>query len=132
MKILVGDQVRVMVGKDKGKTGLVTQVLPKKNLVYVEGVGKTTRHVKPGANQSGERKAIFKPLNSCKVAIINNKGEVDRVGYKVGKTGEKTRFFKKTGVDITAESNKKAVKASVKKTAKKIKPKEVKKADKKK
>ncbi|MBU0978971.1 MAG: 50S ribosomal protein L24 [Patescibacteria group bacterium] len=114
MKILIGDQVKVMVGKDRGKTGLVTRVLPKSNLVYVAGVNQTVRHVKPNVNKSGERKVIFKPIDVCKVAIINNKGEIDRVGYKVDKQGDKTRFFKKTGVEITTETAKSTPKTKLK------------------
>jgi len=114
MKLIVGDQVKVTVGKDKGKTGQVTRVVPKKNLLFVEGVGKTIRHVKPSGNQSGERKTIFKPIDASKVAIINDKGEIDRVGYKVSKTGEKERFYKKTGKMISLESSKKVAKTKAK------------------
>jgi len=114
MKIIVGDQVKVIVGKDQGKIGKVVRVLPKRNLIYVEGVGRTVRHVKPNVNKSGERKDIFKPINVCKVAVLNSQGEIDRIGYRVDKDGTKTRFFKKTGADMTAQSPKVATKGKTK------------------
>jgi large subunit ribosomal protein L24 len=121
MKLIVGDNVKVMVGKDLGKTGLITRILPKKNKIFVEDVGRTVRHIKPNNNQSGERKIIFKPIDASKVAIVNEKGNVDRVGYKVDKKGEKTRFFKKSGTAITAQVTKTAAKktSKAKKTTKK-------------
>ena len=47
MKVRSGDQVRVMAGKDRGKSGRVLRVEPKKERVYVEGLNMVKRHVRP-------------------------------------------------------------------------------------
>ena len=96
MRLKVGDLVIVTTGKDKGKKGKILKVLPKKNQVVVEGVNQVVRHVKPFAGRSGEIKTFNKPILVSKVAIVNDKGQPDRVGYKVEKDGTKVRIFKKT------------------------------------
>lgn len=54
MKIKKGDTVKVITGKDKGKTGTILTVLPRENRVVIDGVGMVKRHMrKTGKNQSG-------------------------------------------------------------------------------
>ena len=54
MKLKVGDKVRVMVGKDKGKEGKITHTFKNENKVIVEGVNLVKKHVKPdNTNKSG-------------------------------------------------------------------------------
>lgn len=50
-----GDTVIVIAGKDKGKTGRVLEVLKDRDRVVVEGLGRVTKHVKPGQTASGNR-----------------------------------------------------------------------------
>ena len=107
MKIKVGDNVMVTTGKYKGKKGMVLQVLPKKLAIVVEGVNQVVRHVKPYAGRSGEKKMIQKPIFVSKVAILNDKGQPDRVGYRVEKDGSKVRVFKKTGKVISEKKESK-------------------------
>ncbi len=57
MKIKVGDNVLVIAGKDKGKTGKVIKTLKKDNKVIVEGINMVKRHRKPNANN--ENGGIF-------------------------------------------------------------------------
>jgi large subunit ribosomal protein L24 len=97
MKLRVGDPVLVMVGKDKGKKGQVTKVLPREQAVVVEGMNVYVKHMKPMGNQAGQRLQRSRPLATSKVAIINNEGKIDRIGYKLNKDGTKERIFKKTG-----------------------------------
>ena len=69
--IVKGDTVVIISGKDKGVTGEVVKVLPKKNAVLVEGVGKKNRHVKP--NQLKQRvvvKEINVPTHAHKVKKV--------------------------------------------------------------
>lgn len=103
MKFKVGDKVLITAGKDKGKQGKITRTFPKDNTVIVEEVNMYTRHVKPYAGQSGDRVRKERPLPLAKIAIINNKGKQDRIGYQVNKDGSKKRIFKKTGVAISAK-----------------------------
>ncbi len=99
MKLKAGDTVLVTAGKDKGKQGTIMRVFPKKNTVLVEGANIYTKHVKPYAGQSGDRVRRERALDVSKVAIINDKGERDRIGYAMTKDG-KQRVFKKTGKPV--------------------------------
>src|SRR3954447_547862 len=54
-KIRKGDTVKVMSGKDKGKTGTVLTVEPKKNRVFVDGLNMTTRHQRPRSIRDAQR-----------------------------------------------------------------------------
>jgi len=97
MKLRVGDQVMVTVGKDKGKKGAVKTIDPRNNLVLVEGVNQIVKHRKPMMGRAGERVIKEKALNASKLVIVNRAGEPDRVGYTILKNGEKMRIFRKTG-----------------------------------
>ncbi|HCR80913.1 MAG: 50S ribosomal protein L24 [Candidatus Pacebacteria bacterium GW2011_GWB1_47_8] len=114
MKLMVGDTVLITAGKDRGKKGEIIRVIPKKRLVVVAGINLYTRHVKPYAGRSGEKTTRERPLPLSKVAIINEKGQPDRVGYVVTKDGKKQRVFRKTGTVIAvkpaASKGKKAAK----------------------
>ena len=95
-KIKKGDRVVVLSGKDKGKTGDVTQALPKDGKVVVSGVNIATRHRKPTqANPQGgiERKPA--PLHISNVAIAVN-GKATRVRFEE-RDGKKVRVAVKTG-----------------------------------
>ncbi len=64
-----GDTVIILSGVDKGKSGKITRVFPKKNMVMVEGVGKRVKHQKPRkSGQAGQIIEKFHPLNASKVA----------------------------------------------------------------
>ncbi|MFZ2681847.1 MAG: 50S ribosomal protein L24 [Patescibacteria group bacterium] len=73
MKIKTGDKVRVLSGKDKGKEGKVTQVLPKAGMVVVEGVNNTVKHIKARGKQAGQRVNYNSPIRSEKVSLISEK-----------------------------------------------------------
>ena len=73
MKIKTGDKVRILSGKDKGKEGKVTQVLPKLGMVVVEGVNKTVRHLKARGKQPGQRVDYNGPIRVEKVSLISEK-----------------------------------------------------------
>jgi len=97
MKLKVGDKVRVMVGKDKGKEGKITRVFAKENKVVVEGVNIAKRHLKPdNSNQTGgivEREA---KLHASNVMIIDKKtNKPTRIYHEVNeKTNKKVRVGK--------------------------------------
>lgn len=57
MKIRVNDQVKILAGKDKGKTGKVTKTLKKEDKVIVEGINIVKKHQKP--NQMNQNGGIF-------------------------------------------------------------------------
>lgn len=99
MKIKKGDNIIVIAGKDKGKTGKVVMSFPKDNKVLVEGVNMQKKHQK--ARKSGTKGQIVEkamPVNASNVAI-NDGGKAARVGKK--NVGEKfVRVNKKTGKEI--------------------------------
>lgn len=105
-KIIKGDKVIVIAGKDKGKQGQVVRVLGDK--VVVEGVNIAKRHQKPNPMRGIEGGIVVKnmPLAISNVAIFNSEtNKADRVGIKLveseGKV-KRVRFFKSNGSIIGA------------------------------
>ena len=99
MKIVKGDEVVVIAGKDKGKKGIVQAVYPKVNKVVVEGVNVHKRHKKPTQqNPEGSVVEMYVPIDASNVAIVDPKTKkATRVGYAVDKDGKKVRIAKKSG-----------------------------------
>lgn len=96
-KIKKGDRVVVLAGKDKGKQGAVTQVLPKENRVVVEGVNMVARHTKPTqADPQGGIKHKEAALHVSNVALVDSNGKATRVGFKI-EGDKKVRVAKTTG-----------------------------------
>ena len=85
MKILKGDKVIVIAGKDKGKTGDIQKVLPRTNRVVVEGVNLRKKHKKPTQNSpEGTIVEIYAPIDASNVMLLNPKtNKAVRVGIKV-------------------------------------------------
>ena len=82
-KIKKDDLVKVIAGKDKGKTGEVLQVLAKEERVIVEGVNMVTKHVKPSqADPEGGIVNKEAPIDASNVMLVV-KGVPTRVGIKV-------------------------------------------------
>ena len=71
MKIKKGDKVRVISGKDKGKTGVVLRALPKENKVIVEGVALYKRHMKGSSGKVGRIIEKSRPINVSNVVLIS-------------------------------------------------------------
>ena len=98
-KIKKGDQVVVLSGKDKGRTGTVLQVLPKDGKVVVEGVNVATSHRKPTqANPQGGIDRKPAPMAISKVAVAVD-GKPTRVRFEE-QDGKKVRVAVKTGETI--------------------------------
>ncbi|WP_085810270.1 50S ribosomal protein L24 [Sphingomonas sp. TZW2008] len=99
-KIKKGDQVIVLSGKDKGKTGTVTAAMPKDGKVIVGGVNVATRHTKPTQNDpQGGLKRFEAPLHVSKVAHVTADGKPTRVRFET-QDGKKVRVAVKTGEKI--------------------------------
>ena len=101
MKLRKGDTVKVLSGNDKGKTGEVLEVIPKKDKVIVKDVNIRKKATKP--RKAGETGGIIEKefaINSSKVAVVCPKcGKAVRVGYKVEKDN-KVRVCKSCGTEI--------------------------------
>lgn len=114
MKIRVNDNVVVRTGKDRGKTGVVTKVLPKDSQVIVEGVNKCIKHVKGREGNPGERVEFDGPIHISNVSIVDPKsGKATRVGYKLD-GNSKLRIAKKSGETIVPGKGKKKSETSKK------------------
>jgi large subunit ribosomal protein L24 len=101
LKIKKGDRVRVLSGKDRGKEGNVTRVVPKAGKIIVDGVNVAKKHQKP--TRSTMQGGIIDrdmPLDASNVAVLCPKGHPTRVGYKFDAEGHKTRVCKKCGADL--------------------------------
>jgi large subunit ribosomal protein L24 len=101
MKIRKGDQVYVIAGKDVGKTGEVTRVIPDRDRVIVDGVNVAKRHQR-ATNATMQGGIIDKdmPLHVSNVAIVcTSCGKHSRIGYRFdGDT--KVRVCRKCGKDL--------------------------------
>lgn len=103
-KIRKGDDIVVLVGRDKGKRGAVIQCLGG-DMMLIEGVNRVKKHTKPNP-MKGERGGIIEkemPIHLSNIALFNpvaQKG--DRVGVKVLEDGRKVRVFKSNGELVEA------------------------------
>jgi large subunit ribosomal protein L24 len=102
-RLRVGDQVMVISGKEKGKTGRVARLLLENDKVVVEGLNMVKRHSKPTPlNQQGGIIEKEAPLHASKVMPVDPQtGKPTRVKVKVIE-GKKTRVAK-SGVALPAE-----------------------------
>ena len=97
LKIKKGDQVIVLSGDDKGKTGEVVKALPQEGKVVVQGINLVKRHQKPSQTNPGGIVTKEAPLHVSNVALVDAKsGKATKVGYKEF-NGKKVRVARKSG-----------------------------------
>lgn len=103
LKIRKDDEVIVITGKDKGKTGKVLRVLPKEERVVVQGINVATKHKKPSRLSAGGIEKVELPIHVSNVALKDPKsGKPTRFGTKVLGDGKKIRIARKSGEAIDA------------------------------
>ena len=98
-KIIKGDDVIVLAGRDKGKRGTVLRILNNCQ-VLVDSVNVVKKHVRPNPNKGETGRIIQKemPVDMSNVAVYNpNSNKGDRIGIKWLEDGRKVRFFKSDG-----------------------------------
>lgn len=108
MKIIKGDNVIVISGKDKGKKGKVLKSLPKDSLIIVDNINVKNKHQKPkSAGKKGEKIKVSRPIAVSSVMLIcKNCNKPTRVGYKIldnlsdNKAGKKIRICKKCALEL--------------------------------
>lgn len=92
MKIKKGDKVKILLGKDRGKTGTVDRVYSKEGMVLVGGINMYKKHAKPkseGDKSSGGIIDKVRPLPVSKVQLICGKcGKITRAGFSLSKNGK--------------------------------------------
>ncbi len=106
MRIRTDDTVAVVSGKDKGKTGKVLRVDPKRRKVFVEGANIVKRHQRPRSMtdaQTGQAGIIEKegPIDVSNVVLVDpTDNKPTKVGVRTGDDGERVRYSKRTGKAI--------------------------------
>jgi large subunit ribosomal protein L24 len=98
LKIKKGDNVVVVSGRDKGRSGEVLRVFPAEGRVLVQGVNIAKRHTKPRMGEPGGILEKELPLHISNVAHVDPaSGKPTRVGYKFLGDGRKVRFARRSG-----------------------------------
>ena len=122
LSVKKGDNVVVIAGKDKGKTGKINSVLPTKNKVSVEGVSVISRHTKPrSANEKGGIVKKEGHIDASNVQVIcASCNKATRIGHSIV-DDKKIRVCKKCGATLDV-TKKVAKKAATKKTTTAKKP----------
>lgn len=104
MKIKKGDTVKIITGKDRGKTGTVLRTFPKKEEVLVEGIHVVKKHQRGSRRgQSGQIIERSTPIHVSNVALTDKEEKTVRVGYSFegeGKGKKKVRVARPSGDEI--------------------------------
>jgi large subunit ribosomal protein L24 len=95
-KLKKGDKVVVLTGKDKGKQGEISAVMPKANKAVVDGINISIRHTKQSQTSQGGRLPQAMPIELSNLALLDSNGKATRVGFRE-EDGKKVRYAKTTG-----------------------------------
>jgi len=100
-KIHKGDDVIVLTGKDKGKSGEITKMLISEGRAVVQGVNMVKRHTKQTQTSEGGIISKEASIHVSNLALKDPKtGKATKAGYKMNKDGTKTRISKSSGEAI--------------------------------
>jgi len=107
IKIKKEDQVKVIAGKDKGKTGRVLEVNRETGRVLVEGVGMVKRHTRPNPQRQikGGIAESERSIHVSNVMLVTGSGQVTRIGSKL-EGDKRVRVARKTGEVIETKAKK--------------------------
>jgi large subunit ribosomal protein L24 len=104
MKLRTDDEVVVISGKDRGKTGRILRVDLKKDKVYVEGINIVKRHQRPTPGRPNAPVGVIEkegPVHVSNVALVDPKDrKPTRVGVRRTESGGRMRVTKRSGTDI--------------------------------
>ena len=104
MKLKTDDNVIVISGKDKGKTGKILRVDPEKERVYVEGLNIVKRHQRPTAGRPNAPVGVIEkegPIHVSNVALVDPRDhKPTRVGVRRTEQGGRMRVTKRSGTEI--------------------------------
>ena len=98
-KLKKGDKVIVMAGKDKGRQGEISRVMPARGKAVVDGVNVAVRHTRQTQTSQGGRIPQAQPIDLSNLALLDKNGKPTRVGFRT-EDGKKVRFAKTTGEAI--------------------------------
>ena len=101
MKVKKGDRVVVLQGKDRGKEGEVSRVIPTAGKVIVDGLNVSKKHQRATrATMQGGIIDQEMPIPVSNVAVLAADGKPTKVGYKVDDQGNKVRIARRTGEEL--------------------------------
>jgi large subunit ribosomal protein L24 len=102
MKLKKGDKVLVIAGKDKGQSGTLVRVLPRENMVLIDGINTAKRHRKPSAqNRKGQIVEKPMPIHASNVMLADPKsGKPTRIKISRDKDGNRQRVAVKSGQEF--------------------------------
>ena len=105
LKIRSGDQVQVIAGKDRGKSGRVLRVEPDNDRLFVEGLNMVKRHTRPQQVSGAQTQAVGGvieregPIHVSNVMLLDGKGKPTRVRIE-RENGQRVRVAKSTGARL--------------------------------
>jgi len=99
LKVKKNDRIKMLQGKDRGKTGKVLRIDPSKERLYVEGINIIKRHTrKKSQSQPGGIISKEGPVNISNVVVVcPNCSKTTRIGFELKDSGDKVRVCKKCG-----------------------------------
>ena len=104
MKLRTDDEVIVISGKDKGKSGKIIRVEPARQRVYVEGINMIKRHQRPNPARPNAQVGVIEkegPVHVSNVALVDPKDrKPTRVGTRRAEDGRRMRVTKRSGTEI--------------------------------
>ena len=101
IKLKKGDEVIILAGKDKGKTGKIILVKPQINRAVVTGVNKVKKHQKPDNNQPGGIVEKEMPIQISNLAFYDPATKQGvKLGFKFNDKKEKIRVIRRSGKEI--------------------------------
>src|SRR6185295_2936769 len=103
-RIKKGDDVIVLTGRERGKRGVVREVMPKKGTALVQDINISKRHFKPGRARQAGIVDVEQPINLSNLALADPKsGKPTRVKTRVLTNGRKVRIATASGEQLAKE-----------------------------
>ena len=99
-KIRKGDNVVVIAGRDKGRTGEVIEVRRDDGRALVRGINMVKRHQRQSASQEGGIISKEAPIHLSNIAYVGKDGKPTRIGFKIQADGKKVRVARSSGAEI--------------------------------
>jgi large subunit ribosomal protein L24 len=94
-KLKIGDNVKIILGNDKGKMGIIKSLLHKKGKAIVDGINIKIKHIKPSKNKAGNIVKFYAALDISNMMLSDQNCIVSKVGFIIC-DGKKFRICKKT------------------------------------
>lgn len=98
-KLKKGNRVIILAGKDKGRTGEILAIYPKKRKAIVSEINMAIRHRKQSQTEEGGRVPVPMPIDISNLALLDSNNKPTRVGFRM-EGDKKVRYAKTTGETV--------------------------------